>query len=138
MNEDDPTYVWRGQVEDAELSDLHASAFGHPARTEPWGKRLASHSLGWVTARRGDALVGFVNLVTDGGRHVFLVDLIVSPPEQGRGIGRNLVGHGVDGCRGTRAEWLHVDFEAALEPFYLGPGGFRPTPAGLIHLPTAR
>jgi hypothetical protein len=32
-----------------------------------------------------------------------------------------------------RAEWLHVDCEEVLEPFYRG-CGFRPTPAGLLYL----
>jgi hypothetical protein len=31
-------------------------------------------------------------------------------------------------------EWLHVDFETRLTPFYIEGCGFRPTPAGLIHL----
>ena len=31
-------------------------------------------------------------------------------------------------------EWLHVDFDADLEPFYFDACGFRPTKAGLIHL----
>ncbi len=32
------------------------------------------------------------------------------------------------------AEWLHVDFEDHLRPFYLGSCGFRPAQAGLIAL----
>jgi hypothetical protein len=31
-------------------------------------------------------------------------------------------------------EWLHVDFEERLAPFYFDPCGFRPTAAGLINL----
>jgi hypothetical protein len=34
-------------------------------------------------------------------------------------------------------EWMHVDFDDTdrLAPFYLGACGFRPTSAGVIHLP---
>jgi hypothetical protein len=31
-------------------------------------------------------------------------------------------------------EWLHVDFERDLAPFYFDACGFRSTDAGLIHL----
>ena len=44
----------------------------------------------------------------------------------------------VSHVRAAGCEWLHVDFESDLEPFYFESCGFRPTPAGLIHLPTLR
>ena len=34
------------------------------------------------------------------------------------------------------SEWLHVDFDQHLAVFYFDVCGFRPTTAGLIHLPT--
>jgi hypothetical protein len=34
----------------------------------------------------------------------------------------------------AKCEWLHVDFEDHLRPFYLASCGFRPTDAGLIAL----
>ena len=34
----------------------------------------------------------------------------------------------------TGCEWLHVDFEDHLGPFYFGCCGLRPTNAGLIRL----
>jgi predicted N-acetyltransferase YhbS len=41
-------------------------------------------------------------------------------------------------ARAAGCEWLHVDFEADLEPFYFEACGFRPTRAGLIHLPALK
>jgi hypothetical protein len=35
-------------------------------------------------------------------------------------------------ARQAGCEWLHVDFEGHLRPFYLDASGFRPTDAGLI------
>jgi hypothetical protein len=35
----------RGELIDAELDALHASAFGHPTTATPWRRRLAAHSL---------------------------------------------------------------------------------------------
>ena len=37
-------------------------------------------------------------------------------------------------ARDAGCEWLHVDFEEHLRPFYLDACGFRPTGAGLIPL----
>src|SRR5579863_589735 len=81
--------------------------------------RLRGHSLGWVTAREGDHLVGFVNVAWDGRHHAFLVDAMVAPESQRHGVGTELVRRAVDGAEAAGCTWLHVDFEEALEPFYL-------------------
>lgn len=128
------SFAWRADVTDWEVSSLHAAAFRHDQELEPWAARLRQHSLGWVTARRGDALVGFCNVVTDGGRHAFLVDTVVHPDHQGSGVGRELVHRAVQECRASPAQWLHVDFEADVGPFYLADGLFRPTAAGIVKL----
>lgn len=129
-----PQIAWRAEISDRELSALHAAAFDHDEELEPWGERLERHSLGWVTARRDGHLVGFCNLVTDGGRHVFLLDTAVHPDHQGSGIGHELVRRALEECRASPAQWLHVDFETEVSPFYLATGLFRPTTAGLIRL----
>lgn len=134
MTSDDVVFEWRGPVDDEELSILHASAFAHEPVVEGWSLRLEKHSLGWVTARQDAALVGFVNVVGDGGRHAFLLDTAVRPGLQGGGIGRALVSRAIAECRRAGAEWLHVDFEPELSAFYLRPGAFRSTSAGLLHL----
>lgn len=63
-----PDLAWRGSLDDGELAALHAAAFDHPIEPEPWTERLERYSLGWVTARRNDALIGFCNVITDDGR----------------------------------------------------------------------
>lgn len=35
-------------------------------------------------------------------------------------------------ARAAGCEWLHVDFDEELSPFYLDACGFRPTTAGLM------
>jgi predicted N-acetyltransferase YhbS len=90
-----------------------------------------------MTARRrdGGALVGFVNVAWDGGDHAFLLDTKVASEHQRQGIGAALVGHAARHAKAAGCEWLHVDFEDHLAAFYFGACGFRPTQAGLIHLP---
>lgn len=128
-------YQWRGEVSTAELAALHATAFGSPEpTTADLRSRLDRHSLGWVTARDGGHLVGFVNVAWDGGEHAFILDTAVAPGSRGRGIGQRLVAVATDGARAAGCGWLHVDFEPHLRHFYLDRGGFRATEAGLIRL----
>lgn len=132
---DGVTYSWRGLVTDAEIVDL-VEAHGGTAAAG-WWDRIRPHSLGWVTARVGDAaLVGFVNVATDGGDHAFLVDTKTHGLYQRRGIGTRVVRFAARHAKAAGCEWLHVDFDRGLESFYFDACGFRPTVAGLIHLPS--
>ncbi|POX51329.1 GNAT family N-acetyltransferase [Streptomyces sp. Ru71] len=128
------TYEWRGDFTDGEVDGLHAESFGHPPLGEKWRARLHRHSLGWVCARRGGVLVGFVNLAWDGGAHAFVLDTMVAGAERGAGVGAALVAEAAQGARAAGCAWLHVDYERELEPFYLGACGFKPTAAGLLAL----
>ena len=122
-------------VDDDVLSDLHARAFGSPRTgTRPWAERLERHSLSWVGVFAGPTLVGFVHACWDGGAHAFLLDTVVDPGHQRRGIGRRLVATLVAEVTAAGCEWLHVDYEAHLTAFYVDGCGFRPTAAGLVHL----
>jgi ribosomal protein S18 acetylase RimI-like enzyme len=127
------TYRWRGALSDEEMVVLVEA---HDGKAEAgWWDRVRPHSLGWVTARTGDGtLVGFVNVAWDGGDHAFLLDPKTHGSRQRRGIGTTLVRLAARHAKEAGCEWLHVDFEPALEPFYLDACGFRPTRAGLIHL----
>jgi GNAT superfamily N-acetyltransferase len=127
-------FEWRGWFADGELAALHAAAFGHPVEPHPWRAQVARHSLGWVTARAGEILVGFVNVPWDGGEHAFVLDTIVSPTFERRGIGTRLVAMAADGAARAGCQWLHVDFDEKHRPFYLGACGFASTPAGLLRL----
>lgn len=92
------------------------------------------HSLGWVTARRGVELVGFVNVVWDGLVHAWIQDLMVAASARHQGIGVRLVEEVRLGAKGAGCEFLHVDFDDDLRSFYFDACGFRPTNAGLIEL----
>jgi predicted N-acetyltransferase YhbS len=110
----------------------------HGGRAEEgWWERIRPQSLGWVVARAEDgSVVGFVNVAWDGGDHAFLLDPKTRGGLQRQGIGTRLVSLAAQHAKAAGCEWLHVDFEPSLEPFYLEACGFRPTRAGLIHLPT--
>ncbi len=69
-----------------------------------------------------------------GAVHAFLLDTVVAVRAARRGVGTRLVAVASGGARAAGCEWLHVDFEDHLRPFYLGSCGFSPTTAGLIAL----
>lgn len=128
------TYEWRGLFASAEVSTLHAEAFRHPPRADDWRAQVERHSLGWACARDGDDLAGFVNVAWDGGVHAFILDTVVAAGIRRQGIGTGLVALAAQEARRAGCEWLHVDFEEHLRPFYLHSCGFKPSDAGLIAL----
>jgi GNAT superfamily N-acetyltransferase len=88
-----------------------------------------------VTARIDHgALIGFVNVAWDGGDHAFLIDTKVRPDYQRRGVGTELVRIAACHAKEAGCQWMEVDFDEPLAPFYLEACGFVPTPAGLLHL----
>jgi GNAT superfamily N-acetyltransferase len=130
-------YEWRGAFGNREINELHAEAFETRVFDDKeWDRQaqLASHSLGWVVARDGETLAGFVNVVWDGFVHAWLQDTMVAVAARGRGIATQLVATARDHARQAGCEWLHVDFEPDLAPFYVDACGFMPTSAGLIAL----
>jgi len=127
-------FQWRGAFTDIELNRLHAEAFGDPIGDTAWWDRVRRHSLGWVTARDAGQLIGFVNVVWDGGAHAFLLDTCTKPEFQGRTVGTGLVSLAATSATEAGCHWLHVDFVPELERFYLTACGFRPTAAGLLKL----
>ena len=126
-------YVWRGGFENTEVERLHAEAFDHSISDYDWNAQL-KRSLGWVTARSGSQLVGFVNVAWDGGVHAFILDTMVAINQRRRGMATELIDRARAKAREAGCEWLHVDFEDHLAEFYWEACGFRTTKAGLIDL----
>src|SRR3954470_20056005 len=112
----DVRFAVRPEVDDPELSRLHARAFGASfAGPQPWSRRLSRQSLTWICAL-GDAdrLLGFANVAWDGGVHAFLLDVVVDPDHRHRGVGSALVRRATAEAAAAGCEWLHVDFEPHL------------------------
>jgi GNAT superfamily N-acetyltransferase len=128
------TFEWRGDFENSELNALHREAFEHRMLDDDWRGQVHDHSLGWVCARRNGELVGFVNVPWDGGVHAFVLDTMVAAKAGRRGIGRQLIAVAEREARVAGCEWLHVDFDEHLRPFYFDACGFTPVDAGLIAL----
>lgn len=120
-------------VDKAELNALRAGSWDGGQGGHDW-LAVLRHSLGWITAHYGDRLVGFVNVAWDGGDRAFLLDTTTARDLQRQGIGSRLVGEAIELARSAGCQWLHVDSDADLMERFYEPGGFRPTPAGLVNL----
>jgi GNAT superfamily N-acetyltransferase len=123
--------IERPNLTDDELNALFSSSWDDHER-RAFSAKLA-HSLTYFAAYQDDRLVGFVNVAWDGGLHAFLLDPTVLPPYRRRGIGSALVHAAAQVAASQGAEWLHVDYEAALEPFYAS-AGFQPSRSGVLRL----
>jgi len=130
-------YQWQGDIKSAEVNALHAEAFETrviPEKEWDWRMLLTHHSLGWVTARLDEGLVGFVNVVWDGHVHAWIQDTMVAADHRALGIGTQLIQIAREQAAEAGCEWLHVDFDDRLKGFYIDACGFTPTSAGLVHL----
>jgi GNAT superfamily N-acetyltransferase len=131
------TFEWRGEFSNGEVHELHAEAFDTRVFTESewnWREQVARHSLGWVVARRGDSLIGFVNVPWDGFVHAWIQDTMVAKRARREGVGSGLVDIARVEAKAAGCEYLHVDFDEELGQFYWEACGFIPTSAGLIEL----
>jgi GNAT superfamily N-acetyltransferase len=128
------SYEWRGAFGNDEFHVLHAEAFETRVFDDDWVTLTARHSLGWAIARDGGRLVGFVNVIWDGLVHAWIQDVMVARSARGHGIATELVAIARRQAAEAGCEWLHVDFDDELKPFYFDACGFTPTNAGLIAL----
>ena len=127
----DIEYKVSPSVSDEALNELFACAWDNHEVSDL--ASVLAHSLGYVCGYQEGRLIGFVNVVWDGGVHAFLLDPTVHPELRRRGIGVELVRHATALAREARCQWLHVDYESRLAKFYQE-CGFLPCPAGLIRL----
>src|SRR6266542_3931560 len=103
-------------VTNAELDQLYAVSW--PNHQPPYDFRPElERALAYACAYLGNQLIGF-----------FLLEPTVRPEFRRRGIGRTLVERVVAVARERGMEWVHVDYDPELHPFYEA-CGFEPTDA---------
>lgn len=118
-------------VSDEALNGLFANAW--EAHAERSFQPILSKSLLYVCAYKGEELVGFVNVATDGGQHAFILDTCVHDRLRKKGIGKALVRKAIEAASKTGITWVHVDYEPKLLHFYEA-CGFRASAAGVLRV----
>jgi len=81
-------------------------------------ERILAHSYTHFSIQSEGRLVAFVNVLSDGLADAFLVDLMVDPGFQGRGMGLTLVRHAIAALKADGIRCVEVIFEPRLEAFY--------------------
>ena len=84
-----------------------------------------------------DQLIGWCAILSDGVRHAVLLDVIVHPAWQRRGIGKRLVRQAIDHCRAHGITIIHVDFRPENASFYKS-CGFAIGLAGILNTDDAQ
>jgi GNAT superfamily N-acetyltransferase len=112
-----------------EIEDLRAEVGWD--RFEDKYDRVLLNSYAHFTARDEGRLVAFVNVISDGIGDAFLVDLLVHPRYQRRGLGRSLVEAAISEISTDGVRCIQVTFHPELEGFYRK-CGFHVFKAGII------
>jgi len=89
-----------------------------------------ARSYAYFSVQEGGQLVAFLNVLSDGV-DALLLDLMVHPAHQGRGLGQALVSHAVESLLADGITFIQVVFDPALEGFYRK-CGFEIIRAGVI------
>ncbi len=128
---DDIRFVLNPPIDNDALNELYRVSW--PRHVDADHSPVLERSLAHIWAYAGERLVGFIYVAWDGGVHAFLLDPTVHPDFRRRGLGLALVKRAEQAAKEAGCEWLHVDYEDDLHPFY-NAAGFRSTKAGLIRL----
>lgn len=116
------------------LEDLRGAVGWNALGTQ--GGRFLRGLWGSAAAFDADVLLAWLGIVSDGAQHAFLVDVMVAPERQGRGIGTALVRFAARCVREQGIPLLHVDFAPELARFYER-CGFRAGLAGVLGDPAS-
>ena len=81
--------------------------------------------------RAGGRLVGFLNVISDGVADALLVDLVIHPAHQRRGLGTRLVRRAVRDLSHDGIQCIQVTFTPAFARFYRG-AGFEVIGGGIV------
>jgi len=90
-------------------------------------EKMYSH----YTVRADHDLVGFLNILSDGIGDAFLIDLMVHPDFQKKGVGSSLVKKAIIDLRSEGIKCIQVTFCSELETFFKK-FGFHICKAGII------
>lgn len=105
-----------GRVAPSEIADLR-EAVGWD-RCDDTQDRVLRGSERYYTLRYGTRLVGFLNAISDGVADALLVNVIVHPDFQRRGLGRRLVRRAISDLKQDGVPCIQVTFLPDLEDFY--------------------
>ncbi len=132
----DISFLLNPAISSQALCDLR-EAVGWDRAEEDYPNALHGY---WATVGGFDAankLVAWCAVLSDGVRHAVLLDVIVSPSFQNKGVGKALVATAIEHIKMHGITIIHVDFEPETTAFYEA-CGFRVGLGGIIEISSAK
>ncbi len=121
--------IREGKVTQSEIEDLR-EAVGWD-RAEGIYDKILKNIYTYYIVRIEKKLIGFLSVISDGVADSFLVDLMVHPKYQQRGIGYSVVKRAIQDLKSEGIRCIQVTFNPELESFY-EKFGFHIFKAGII------
>ncbi len=110
------TYKYNETVSVKALADLRESVGWNRMENEHRNPLLTSYY--HIAAYEKEALIGYIDCVSNGVTDAYIQDLMVHPDYQGRGIGTDLMKKMIDYLRQKRIYMISVVFDESLKAFY--------------------
>ncbi len=110
------TYVCNETVFRKSLADLRESVGWNRMENEYKNPLLTSYY--HIAVYEKEALIGYIDCVSNGVTDAYIQDLMVHPDYQGRGIGTNLMKKMIDYLKKKHIYMISVVFEESLKSFY--------------------
>ena len=100
-----------------EIEDLRA-AVGWDRCEGTHGQILKRHFAYYTIRDEDGLLIAYTSVLSDGIADALLLDLVVHPDHQGKGLGKAIVSRAIQDIKDAGIHCFQVTFEERLEPFY--------------------
>lgn len=110
------TYIFNKPVSVKALADLRESVGWNRMESEYKNPLLTSYY--HIAVYEKEALIGYIDCVSNGVTDAYIQDLMVRPDYQGRGIGTDLMKKMIDYLKNKHIYMISVVFDESLKAFY--------------------
>lgn len=110
------TYIFNKPVSVKALADLRESVGWNRMESEYKNPLLTSYY--HIAVYEKEALIGYIDCVSNGVTDAYIQDLMVRPDYQGRGIGTDLMEKMIDYLKKKHIYMISVVFDESLKAFY--------------------
>ena len=120
-------YKFNEPVSAKALSDLREAVGWNRMENEYASPLMVSYY--HIAVYENDALIGYIDCVSNGVTDAYIQDLMVHPDHQGKGIGTKLMNQMIEYLKEKHIYMISVVYEESLKPFY-AKFGFSPMLCG--------
>ena len=110
------TYIFNKPVSVKALADLRESVGWNRMESEYKNPLLTSYY--HIAVYEKEALIGYIDCVSNGVTDAYIQDLMVRPDYQGREIGTDLMEKMIDYLKNKHIYMISVVFDESLKAFY--------------------